>query len=78
MDNTNRCNARYVYSLCCIATLDVIRRIGQPNIGLVIDFWHLFATGKTTPANVAALDPALIFGVHFCDGRTPRPGEAWE
>ena len=58
--------------------LEVIRRIDKPNIGLVIDFWHLFATGKTTPADVAALDPALIFGVHFCDGRTPRPGEAWE
>jgi sugar phosphate isomerase/epimerase len=58
--------------------LDVIRRIGKPNIGLVIDFWHLFATGKTSPADIAALDPSLIFGVHFCDGRRPRPGEAWE
>ena len=57
--------------------LEVIKRVGKPNVGLVIDFWHLFATGATTPQDVAALDPALIFGVHFCDGRKPRPGEAW-
>lgn len=58
--------------------LEVIKRIQKPNVGLVIDFWHLFATGQTTPADVAALDPSLIFGVHFCDGRKPKPGEAWE
>lgn len=58
--------------------LEVIKRIGKPNVGLVIDFWHLWATGVTTPADVAALDPKLIFGVHFCDGRRPKPGEAWE
>lgn len=58
--------------------LEVIRRIGKPNVGLVIDFWHLFATGATTPDDIRALDPDLIFGVHFCDGRKPQPGEAWE
>ncbi|HDS6204623.1 sugar phosphate isomerase/epimerase family protein [Klebsiella pneumoniae] len=58
--------------------LEVIRRIEKPNVGLVIDFWHLFATGATTPDDIAKLDPSLIFGVHFCDGRKPRPGEGWE
>lgn len=58
--------------------LEVIKRIGKPNIGLVIDFWHLFATSQTRPEDVAKLDPSLIFGVHFCDGRTPMPGEPWE
>ncbi|MBF9002208.1 MULTISPECIES: sugar phosphate isomerase/epimerase family protein [Vibrio] len=58
--------------------LEVIKRIGKPNVGLVIDFWHLWATGTSTPADVAALDPKLIFGVHFCDGRRPKEGEAWE
>lgn len=57
--------------------LEVIRRINKPNVGLVIDFWHLYASGST-PADVAALDPSLIFGVHFCDGRKPQPGEAWK
>ncbi|MFS2223728.1 sugar phosphate isomerase/epimerase family protein [Pantoea sp. B65] len=58
--------------------LEVIRRIGKPNVGLVIDFWHLYATGKTRPEDVAALDPALIFGVHFCDGRKPVADEKWQ
>ncbi|TKI03014.1 sugar phosphate isomerase/epimerase family protein [Martelella alba] len=58
--------------------LEVINRIKKPNIGLVIDFWHLFATGQATPEDIATLDPKLIFGVHFCDGRKPQPGEAWE
>lgn len=58
--------------------LEVIRRIDKPNVGVVIDFWHLFATGQTTPDDIRQLDPSLIFGVHFCDGRKPNPGEAWE
>ncbi|MDI9224190.1 sugar phosphate isomerase/epimerase family protein [Pantoea sp. EA-12] len=58
--------------------LEVIRRVGKPNVGLVIDFWHLFATGATTPEDIQQLDPSLIFGVHFCDGRKPFTGEAWE
>jgi len=57
--------------------LEIIRRAGLPNIGMVIDFWHLYAAGNT-PADVAVLDPELIYGVHFCDGRLPRPGEAWD
>lgn len=57
--------------------LEVIKRVGKSNVGLVIDFWHLFATGASTPADIAALDKSLIFGVHFCDGRKPEPGEAW-
>ncbi|MCS4269614.1 MULTISPECIES: sugar phosphate isomerase/epimerase [Raoultella] len=58
--------------------LEVIRRVNKKNVGLVIDFWHLFAAGVTQPEDVAALDPSLIFGVHFCDGRKPVSGEAWD
>ncbi|WP_426608262.1 sugar phosphate isomerase/epimerase family protein [Pantoea anthophila] len=57
--------------------LEVIQRINKPNIGLVIDFWHLFVTGHTTPEDIRRLDPALIYGVHFCDGRKPYAGEEW-
>ncbi|SDE56561.1 Sugar phosphate isomerase/epimerase [Priestia aryabhattai B8W22] len=57
--------------------LEVIRRINKGNVGLVIDFWHMYATGKTTPDDVAKLDKSLIYGVHFCDGRRPYSGEAW-
>ncbi|MGK9174610.1 sugar phosphate isomerase/epimerase [Yokenella regensburgei] len=57
--------------------LEVIRRVGKKNVGMVIDFWHLYAAGNT-PEEVAKLDKDLIYGVHFCDGRLPKPGEAWD
>ncbi len=57
--------------------LEVIEAAGRDNIGLVLDFWHLWATRKTTPDDIANLDKALIYGVHFCDGFRPEPGEAW-
>ncbi|TKI03007.1 sugar phosphate isomerase/epimerase family protein [Martelella alba] len=55
--------------------LDIIQRVGRDNVGVVIDFWHLHAGGKTTPTEVARMDAKLIYGVHFCDGRAARPGE---
>ncbi|MFB9133681.1 sugar phosphate isomerase/epimerase family protein [Vibrio olivae] len=58
--------------------LDVIDRLATTNVGLVMDFWHLYARGVSTPQDVASLDPALIYGVHFCDGRKPRAGEDWD
>lgn len=58
--------------------LDMIAACGRDNIGLVVDFWHLHAGGKTRPEEVAKMDVNLIYGVHFCDGRAARPGEAWD
>lgn len=57
---------------------EVIRRIDKQNVGVVVDFWHFYASG-TTPQQLAALDKQHIFGVHFCDGRVPHsPQEAWD
>ena len=36
--------------------LEVIEEADRDNVGLVLDFWHLWAGGKTTPADVAKLD----------------------
>lgn len=58
--------------------LKIIHNVGTGNLGMVIDFWHLHAAGINTPKDVAAMDPALIYDIHFCDGRQPRLGEAWE
>jgi Sugar phosphate isomerases/epimerases len=55
--------------------LEVIRRVNAPNLGLVIDFWHLHGSGKQTPEDVSKLDPTLIYGVHFCDGVRGIPGQ---
>lgn len=57
--------------------LELIKRVGKKNVGMVIDFWHLYAAG-TLPEEVARMDKELIYGVHFCDGRLPKPGEAWD
>ncbi|WP_312664502.1 sugar phosphate isomerase/epimerase family protein [Pantoea sp. CTOTU49201] len=58
--------------------LDLIKQSGKDNLGVVVDFWHLHAGGGTTPAEVARMDKDLIYGVHFCDGRAAKPGEAWD
>jgi sugar phosphate isomerase/epimerase len=58
--------------------LAIIEAVGAENVGVVIDFWHLYAGGDTQPEEVAALDPAVIYGVHFCDGRRLMPGEKWD
>ena len=48
--------------------LEVIDKAGKSNVGVVIDFWHLWAGGQTTPKDVSNLDSNIITGVHFCDG----------
>lgn len=49
-------------------SLELINAAGKNNVGMVIDFWHLWAGGETTPDDVAKLDKSMIYGVHFCDG----------
>ena len=59
--------------------LEVVRAAGCDNVGVVIDFWHLWARGETLPAEVARLDRRLIYGIHFCDGKKPAdPAQAWD
>ena len=58
-------------------SLQVIEEAGRDNVGMVIDFWHLWAGGETSPDQVAALNGSMIYGVHFCDGIRPSPGEEW-
>lgn len=55
-------------------SLEFIEYTGRDNIGMVIDFWHLWYGEKTTPAEVAALDPKMIRNIHFCDGTRNEPG----
>lgn len=56
--------------------LEVINEAGRDNVGLVIDFWHAWASG-TTPDEIAALDKKIILGVHFCDSLPKSPGDCW-
>ena len=54
-------------------SLEVIEEADRDNLGMVIDFWHLWAGYGTDPGEVAKLDKSMIYGVHFCDGKR-RPG----
>lgn len=54
-------------------SLAFIEYTGRDNLGMVIDFWHLWYGNETTPDEVAALDKNLICNIHFCDGnRNPK------
>jgi sugar phosphate isomerase/epimerase len=60
-------------------SLALLQSVGYKNVGMVIDFWHLWAGGETHPSEVAKLDSNLIYGIHFCDGKKPAiPGEEWD
>jgi sugar phosphate isomerase/epimerase len=58
-------------------SLEVIKEASRDNVGMVIDFWHLWAGGNTTPGEVSKLDKSIIYGVHFCDGVKPKDGK-WD
>ena len=60
------------------ASLKLIDLIQEPNIGMVIDFWHLWAGGETEPAEVAQLNKNMIYGIHFCDGKKKGAEEDWD
>ena len=49
-------------------TLELIDAAECDNVGLVIDFWHMWDSGAT-PEDIAKLDKDLIVGVHVCDSR---------
>ena len=48
-----------------------IEEADRATVGLVLDFWHLWHA-ETTPEEIAALDPRLIFGVDVGDSLGPR------
>ncbi|MDR2636910.1 MAG: sugar phosphate isomerase/epimerase [Zoogloeaceae bacterium] len=47
--------------------VQIIEAAGCDNVGVVIDFWHVWTAGET-PEYIASLDKALIYNVHLCDG----------
>ena len=58
-------------------SLEVINVAARGNLGTVVDFWHLWAGGDTSPDEVARMDAAQIYGIHICDGKRPAPGAEW-
>jgi sugar phosphate isomerase/epimerase len=58
-------------------SLELFEKIDRDNVGMVIDFWHLWAGEATVPEDVAELDPSLIYGIHFCDGKQIPKDQSW-
>lgn len=59
-------------------SLKLIEAAGKPeNVGMVIDFWHLWAGAETIPEEVSKLASSQIYGIHFCDGKRHVPGTEW-
>jgi sugar phosphate isomerase/epimerase len=50
-----------------LATIDAAE---QDNVGIVVDFWHLWDSGATAE-QVAKINKDLIYCVHFCDSLEP-------
>jgi len=46
--------------------VELIERAERANVKMVIDFWHCYTSGDT-PADIARMDKAYIYGVHVCD-----------
>lgn len=57
--------------------LQLIKAVDRQNVGIVIDFWHLWASRRTTCEELACLDRDLIYGVHLADGKRPPEGQPW-
>lgn len=47
--------------------ISLVRAVGAPGLGIVVDSLHWTRSGGTA-AQLAALDPALLGHVQFCDG----------
>lgn len=71
-------SVRFQYEGCAwtpIHTLEdcmrLVDAVDEPNFGLVIDFWHFWASRGAEPSRIAVLPADVIFGVHCCGGIRP-------
>jgi sugar phosphate isomerase/epimerase len=56
---------------------NVLEAVAKPNLGLVIDFWHFWASRGAMPEQIRKLDSSLIYAVHISDGFRPEVGAPW-
>lgn len=56
---------------------DLIRTAGHPAVGLLVDAWHVFRAG-TTPDELAAVAPEMVFGVELDDAAAQVVGTLFE
>ena len=54
-------------------TLDLIERVGEPNVGVMLDFYH-FYVGGSTPEQLEVMPGELLYMIHI-DDAPPGPVE---
>ncbi|MFO7849307.1 MAG: sugar phosphate isomerase/epimerase family protein [Spirochaetia bacterium] len=57
--------------------LALVEEVDMENFGLVVDFWHFWASRGGGPEDIAKQSKNIIFGVHIADGYRPAEGESW-
>ncbi len=55
----------------------LVEEVAMENFGLVVDFWHFWASRGGDPEDIARLDKSIIYGVHVADGFRPDIGKPW-
>ena len=58
------------------AAVELINRVGDDNLGLLVDIMHLAQAGET-PADVAALPAGLVRGAQVCDAPANLDAETY-
>lgn len=60
------------------AAADLMRTVGLPECGLVVDYWHVFRAGTTLGELSDSLDAAQIFAVELNDAAAKIRGSLFE
>lgn len=56
----------------------LVEEVGEPNLGLVVDAWHVFRAGTTLDELAAALTPGSVFAVELDDADPDTVGTLFE
>lgn len=57
---------------------DIVRAAGHPNVGLLVDAWHVFRAGTSLDELSTALTPGMVFGVELDDAADAVVGSLFE
>jgi sugar phosphate isomerase/epimerase len=60
------------------AAADLMRKVGMPGRGVVVDYWHVFRAGTSLDELSAGLDADQIFGVELNDAAAEIRGTLFE
>lgn len=56
----------------------LVAEVGEPNLGLLVDAWHVFRAGTSLEELEACLAPGTVFGVELDDADAEPVGDLFE